>query len=210
MKNLFPDKIPVFPLNGVIYFPKTSLPLNIFEKRYLELVNDCIKTNKLLGVIQSKKNNVDLYKVGCLGKISEFQRNEDGRIIINLTGLTRFEIKKEIDNTKLYREFSVQYEKFNYDTQIKKQIIGSQWDQKNLFTKIKTFFKKYNLFLNWQELDKLGYDQQINTLSMIAPISNEEKQSLLETVTIDEKAKTLNKIIEFYLHGKSSEQNTIQ
>jgi len=146
MKNLFPDKIPVFPLNGVIYFPKTSLPLNIFEKRYLELVNDCIKTNKLLGVIQSKKNNVDLYKVGCLGKISEFQRNEDGRIIINLTGLIRFEIKKEIDNTKLYREFSVQYEKFNYDTQIKKQIIGSQWDQKNLFTKIKTFFKKYNLF----------------------------------------------------------------
>lgn len=210
MKNLFPDQIPVFPINGVIYFPKTSLPLNIFEKRYLELVNDCIKTNKLLGVIQSKKNNVDLYKVGCLGKISEFQRNEDGRIIINLTGLTRFEIKKEIDNTKLYREFSVQYKKFNYDTQIKKQIIGSQWDQKNLFIKVKTFFKKYNLFLNWQELDKLGYDQQINTLSMIAPISNEEKQSLLETVTIDEKAKTLNKIIEFYLHGKSSEQNTIQ
>ena len=208
--KIFPSLIPLFPLNGVIYFPKTSLPLNIFEKRYLELVNDCIKTNKLLGVIQSKKNNVDLYKVGCLGKISEFQRNEDGRIIINLTGLTRFEIKKEIDNTKLYREFSVQYEKFNYDTQIKKQIIGSQWDQKNLFTKIKTFFKKYNLFLNWQELDKLGYDQQINTLSMIAPISNEEKQSLLETVTIDEKAKTLNKIIEFYLHGKSSEQNTIQ
>jgi len=210
MKIKFPDQIPIFPLSGVIYFPETSLPLNIFEEKYLELINDSIKTNKLLGIVQSKRNNVDLYKVGCLGKISEFQRSEDGRILIVLTGLTRFEIKTEVNNTKLYREFNVEYTKFNNDTLLKKQFLGNEEEQKFLFNKIKIFFKKNNFFLNWQELEKLDLNQKINTLSMIAPISNEEKQTLLETVTVDEKTKILYKIVEFYLHTKNTEKITIQ
>jgi len=210
MKIKFPDQIPIFPLSGVIYFPETNLPLNIFEEKYLALINDSIKTNKLLGIVQSKRNNVDLYKVGCLGKISEFQRSEDGRVLIVLTGLTRFEIKTEINNTKLYREFNVEYTKFNNDTLLKKQFSGNEEKQKLLFNKIKIFFKNNNFFLNWQELERLDLNQKINTLSMIAPISNEEKQTLLETVTVDEKTKILYKIVEFYLHTKNTEKITIQ
>ena len=95
MKSL-PNIIPVFPLNGVIYFPKTNLPLNIFEQRYLDLVNDTYKKNKLMGMVQSIKNGNEVYKVGCLGKISDFQKIKDGRILINLTGISRFKILEEI------------------------------------------------------------------------------------------------------------------
>ena len=101
----FPSLIPVFPLSGVIYFPKTNLPLNIFEKRYLNLVNDAHKKDKLMGMVQSQKNGNEVYKVGCLGKISDLRRSEDGRILINLVGITRFKIIEEIKNKKLYREF---------------------------------------------------------------------------------------------------------
>ena len=103
MKNL-PSIIPVFPLSGVIYFPKTNLPLNIFEKRYLDLVKDTYKKDKLMGMVQSQKNRDEVYKVGCLGKISDLQESGDGRILINLTGLIRFKILGEVKNYKLYRK----------------------------------------------------------------------------------------------------------
>ena len=102
MKN-FPNTIPVFPLSGVIYFPKTNLPLNIFEQRYIDLVNDTYNKDKLMGMVQSHKNGNEVYKVGCLGKISDLQKSQDGRILINLTGITRFNIIKEVQNNKLYR-----------------------------------------------------------------------------------------------------------
>ena len=88
----FPKIIPIFPLSGVIYFPKTNLPLNIFEKRYLDLVNDTYEKNKLMGMVQSQKRGSEVYEVGCLGKISDLQKSKDGRILINLTGITRFKI----------------------------------------------------------------------------------------------------------------------
>ena len=94
----FPDIIPIFPLNGVIYFPKTNLPLNIFEKRYLDLVNDCYKKNKLMGMVQSQKSGDAVYNIGCLGEISDFQKIKDGRVLINLTGIIRFKILEEINN----------------------------------------------------------------------------------------------------------------
>jgi len=92
----FPNTIPVFPLSGVIYFPKTNLPLNIFEQRYIDLVNDTYNKDKLMGMVQSQKNGDEVYKVGCLGKISDLQKSQDGRILINLTGITRFNIIKEV------------------------------------------------------------------------------------------------------------------
>ena len=94
----FPEIIPIFPLSGVIYFPKTNLPLNIFEQRYLDLVTECYNNNKLMGMVQSQKDSNDVYSVGCLGKISDFQESKDGRILINLTGITRFKILKEVEN----------------------------------------------------------------------------------------------------------------
>ena len=108
----FPEIIPVFPLSGVIYFPKTNLPLNIFEQRYLNLVNDAYNKDKLMGMVQARKERDSVYKIGCLGKISDYQKSKDGRILINLTGVTRFQILEEISNKKLYREFKVDLQKF--------------------------------------------------------------------------------------------------
>tara|TARA_B100000965_G_scaffold406298_1_gene444468 strand:+ start:1642 stop:2283 length:642 start_codon:yes stop_codon:yes gene_type:complete len=207
-----PKLIPVFPLSGVIYFPKTNLPLNIFEKRYLDLVNDCYNRDKMMGMVQSKKDSSDVYKVGCLGKISDYQKTKDGRLLINLTGLVRFEIKKEISNEKKYREFEVSYDKFNLDL---KNIDLKKKDLEDLpldkfIQKTKKFFEKNGLILNWKEFEKLDYNQRINTLAMIAPVSDEEKQKLLETVTIEEKTKTILDIIEFYLYSNSNSQQILQ
>ena len=210
MNENFPEKIPIFPLSGVIYFPKTNLPLNIFETRYLKLVNDCMKTNKLMGMVQMKKDGVEVYKIGCLGKINEFQKTDDGRIIINLVGITRFEIIKEIESSKLYREFIVEYNKFHSDLKNEENEKMKEQDLELLFKKTKSFFKKNGLILNWSEFKKLNLTQQINTLSMIAPVSNEEKQKLLETINVNDKSKTLSEIIEFYLHEKSLSKKTIQ
>jgi uncharacterized protein len=204
--KIFPEIIPVFPLSGVIYFPKTNLPLNIFEQRYLNLVNDAYNKDKLMGMVQHKKESNSVYKIGCLGKISTYQKNKDGRILINLTGITRFEIVEEISNNKLYREFKVDYKNFNKDLlRIEKEI-----EAVKLIEKAKVYFKKSGLFLNWQEFLKLDQLQKINTLAMIAPIANEEKQKLLETVSLEQKIITLDSIFSFYLYGDNFNNQTIQ
>ena len=202
----FPNIIPVFPLSGVIYFPKTNLPLNIFEQRYLNLVDDAYNKDKLMGMVQSKKENNNVYEIGCMGKISDYQKSKDGRILINLTGISRFKILKEVPNNKLYREFQVGYESFVED-------IGNthgEVDAKELMEKAKTFFKRNGLLLNWREFEKLDHTQKINTLAMIAPITNEEKQKLLEAISLENKIKTLESIISFYLYETSESNQTIQ
>ncbi len=209
MDKKFPKQIPVFPLSGVIYFPKTNLPLNIFEERYLELVNDSFRNDKLMGMVQSKKENSLVYKVGCLGKISDYQETSDGRILINLTGLTRFEITREVVTKKKYREFEVDYKKFYKDV-LDNEKIAVAYDKFNFMEKVKKFFEKNGLMINWKEFEKLDEAQRINTLSMIAPISNEEKQKLLETVSLYEKTNTLLDIIKFYSYENSSDRETIQ
>ena len=203
-------QFPVFPLNGAILFPKTNLPLNIFENRYLELVKDSIKNDKLMGMIQTKKNGNEVYKIGCLGRISDYEKSDDGRMLVNLTGVIRFEIAKEIENKKLYREFEVNYDKFNKDI-VNENLQTIDRDNINLLIeKTKLFFKKNGLLLNWNEFKKLERTQQINTLAMIAPVSNQEKQKMLETISINDKTKTLSEIIEFYLHGSNINSKTVQ
>tara|TARA_E500000178_G_scaffold293290_1_gene297974 strand:- start:390 stop:1007 length:618 start_codon:yes stop_codon:yes gene_type:complete len=202
----FPTIIPVFPLSGVIYFPKTNLPLNIFEQRYLNLVNDAYNKDKLFGMVQSKRENDNVYEIGCLGKISDYQKSQDGRILINLTGISRFKILKEISNNKLYREFQVSYESFEEDV----ENIHHEVDEKELMEKAKIFFKKNGLLLNWREFEKLDRTQKINTLAMISPITNEEKQKLLEAISLENKVKTLENIISFYLYETSESNQTIQ
>ncbi len=209
MDKKFPKQIPVFPLSGVIYFPRTNLPLNIFEERYLELVNDSFRNDKLMGMVQSKKENSLVYKVGCLGKISDYQETSDGRVLINLTGITRFEITKEVANEKKYREFEVDYKKFYKDLAAPDNA-DNFYDKFNFMEKVKKFFEKNGLMINWKEFEKLDENQKINTLSMIAPISNEEKQKLLETVTLVDKTNTLLNIIEFYSYENTFEKETIQ
>ena len=210
MKLKLPSLISIFPLNGVIFFPETNLPLNIFEPKYVALVNDCMKSNKYMGIIQSKKDSSDVYSIGCLGKITENKKTRDGRVLINLVGITRFEIKAEINNDKYYREFEVSYDKFKVDIEEKEKQFNKEKEIKVLSEKIKNFFRKNGLLLNWKEFEKLDQDQRINTLAMIAPISNEEKQSILESVNIQTKAKTLSEIIEFYLHENLTNNSTLQ
>ena len=202
----FPEVIPIFPLSGVIYFPKTNLPLNIFEQRYLDLVNDAYDKDKLMGMVQSKKKDNDVYDVGCLGKISDYQKSKDGRILINLTGISRFKIIKEITGKKLYREFKVEYNDFEIDVDDAQVNVNSE----TLIEKAKIFFKRNGLLLNWREFEKLDYTQKINTLSMIAPITNEEKQKLLEAISPENKVKTLESIISFYLYETGLNNQTIQ
>ena len=205
MKNL-PSTLPVFPLSGVIYFPKTNLPLNIFEQRYLNLVNDAYSKDKLMGMVQSKKESGSVYQVGCLGKISDYQKSKDGRILINLTGISRFKILEEISNDKLYREFKVDYKDFNEDNIKTNNLI----DTKPLMESAKSFFKRNGLLLNWKEFEKLDQSQKVNTLAMIAPITNEEKQKLLESISLKNKVETLDSIINFYLHETNFNNQTVQ
>ena len=204
--KFFPEIIPIFPLSGIIYFPKTNLPLNIFEQRYLNLVTDVFKKDKLMGMIQLKKKNEEVFKVGCLGKIDDLQKSKDGRILINLTGITRFEVLEEVKNSKLYREFKVDYKKFSKD-------LNPSLEETNidmLIQKSKKFFKKNGLLLNWKEFERIERIQKIDTLAMISPITNEEKQKLLESVSFQDKVKTLENIINFYLHEVNFDNQTLQ
>ena len=200
--NNLPKNISVFPLSEVVFFPKTVLPLNIFEKRYIQLVNDCMKDQRLFGMIQPKKMGKahDVYEVGCLGKIINFNETSDGRFIINLSGIVRFRIIKELNSNKLYRKFSVDYSDFLQDLKIIKN--NKKYNKKNFLKKIETFFKKKNYLININELEKYNFEQLINTLCMISPISVVEKQKLIETTTSEEKIQLLDNIINFNLADK--------
>ncbi len=209
-ENLLKE-IPVFPLSNAIFFPKTILPLNIFEDRYLQLVNDCVKGNRMFGMVQprnSKGMSPEVYSVGCLGKIISFNETTDKRFIITLLGLTRFRIKKELKKEKLYRSFEVDYSEFLDDLEIKKDETFSS-EKKNLLNKIQIFFKKINYPVKYNELSKLNLDELISNVSMISPFSIEEKQKLMETRKMDNKIKVFDEIINFNLLDYE-ENKTIQ
>ena len=200
-KKIFPNKIPIFPLSSAIFFPKTILPLNIFEDRYIQLVNDSMKENRMFGMVQPKNRKgiaPEVYKIGCLGKIVSFNETEDKRFIISLSGIIRFKIKNEIKKDKLYRVFEVDYSEFLNDLEEEKnQIIN--FDKKDLLKKIKLFFQKINYPIDYNELIKLNLHQLVNTVSMISPFSVEEKQKLIETIKIEDKLKILSEVINFNL-----------
>ena len=210
-KEDLPNKISVFPLSNAIFFPRTILPLNIFEDRYLQLVDDCMKGNRMFGMVQPRKSagiSPGVYSVGCLGKIISFNETTDKRFIITLLGLTRFRIKKELQKEKLYRSFEVDYSEFLDDLEIKKVETFSS-EKKNLLKKIQIFFEKINYPVKYNDLSKLNLDELISNVSMISPFSIEEKQKLIETREFDNKIKILNEIINFNLLDYQ-ENKTIQ
>ena len=208
MNNL-PKKIPIFPLRGVIFFPETNLPLNIFEDRYLKMINNILKNDKHLGMIQSKKIDGEVYQIGCLGKIDEHDRTSDGRILINLKGITRFKINQEIENNQPYREFLVNYDLFKDDLQSEKMKVKNELLIK-LINNSKNFFKKNGILINWKELSKLSSYKQIYNLAMISPISVEEKQKLLEIVELEEIANILNDITKLNFYEFPNKKNILQ
>ena len=197
------DIIPIFPLKGVVMFPDTYLPLNIFEPRYLKMVDQAISNkNRLIGMIQPKKSGQlkkpDLYKVGCAGKITSFNETDDGRYLIILNGICRFKIMDELNNNNLYRECEVEYDDFLKDLNEKSEEIKFS-DLNLIFQNLKGLFKKQGYEINWKEIEKQSLDQTINTLSMASPFSLEEKQVLLESKDLTIRKDRLKEILNTYI-----------
>ena len=199
-----PKKIPVFPLSNFIIFPKTTVPLNIFEPRYVDMVNDSMKSNKMIGMIQPKSSNNDdnipnLHDVGCLGKITSFKETEDGRYLIELKGLIRFKSIKEIKTDKKYRTLEADFSKFSHDLKDEKEIIKFS-DLELIFKNFKSLFEKRGFIINWKALEKQSLDETINALAMASPFSLEEKQILLEAENLDIRKNKIAKILSTYTH----------
>ena len=201
MQN-FPKIIPVFPISNFIIFPKTTVPLNIFEPRYLDMVNSSMKSNKYIGMIQPKKKNNDnenpeLHSIGCLGKIVSFNETNDGRYLIELKGILRFKTLKEIETLNRFREFEVDYSNFTHDLgEEKKEIRFS--DLELIFKDLKSLFERRGFIINWKQLEKQSLDETINALAMSSPFSLEEKQVLLEAENLDIRKNKISQILNTY------------
>ena len=199
----FPKTIPVFPLSNFIIFPKTTVPLNIFEPRYVEMINDSIRTDKFIGMIQPKSINDEkslipsLHKIGCLGKITSFKETEDGKFLIDLKGMIRFEILKEKKTEKLYRTFEVNFNGYIDDLNDKKENLKFS-DLELIFKDLKQLFEKRGFIINWKALEKQSLDETINALAMASPFSLEEKQVLLEAVNLDLRKNKIAEILSTY------------
>ena len=203
--NNLPKKISVFPLSNFIIFPKTTVPLNIFEPRYIDMINDSMKSDKLIGMIQPLSlNNIeqtvpDLHQVGCLGKIVSFKETENGLYLIELKGMVRFEIINEIKSTKKYRECEVNFKRFNHDLSDNKEQLKFS-DLELIFKDLKALFEKRGFIINWKELEKQSLDEIINALAMASPFSLEEKQVLLEAENLNIRKNKIAEILTTYTY----------
>ena len=203
-KEDLPSQIPIFPLSNFIIFPKATVPLNIFEPRYIDMINDSMKSNKTIGMIQPKasvniNNSPELHEVGCLGKITSFKETEDGRYLIELKGLIRFENIKELTTEKKYRVLSVNYENFFEDLKSEKEDINFS-DLELIFKDLKSLFEKRGFIINWKALEKQSLDETINALAMASPFSLEEKQVLLEAKNLDVRKNKIAEILTTYTY----------
>ena len=210
--NELPTKIPVFPLSNFIMFPGTTVPLNIFEPRYLQMVNDSMKEHRMIGMIQPKKTGSlkkpDLYETGCIGKITSFNETEDGRILIILNGVCRYKIKSELNTEKMYRECNVQYDSYSNDILQKSNEVNFS-DLSLIMDNMKKFFKKQGYVVNLNDLGKKDLSQTLNDLSMASPFSLEEKQILLECLDINIRKEKMEQILINYIKDEF-ENTTLQ
>jgi Lon protease-like protein len=202
-KDNLPKKLPVFPLSNFIIFPKTTVPLNIFETRYVEMINDSMKSNKLIGMIQPRVlNNKDdftpeLYQIGCMGKITSFKETDDGRYLIDLKGIIRFKILEEINSDKKYRECKIDFQNFYEDLENKKEELKFS-DLELIFKDLKTLFERRGFIINWKGLEKQSLDETINALAMASPFTLEEKQVLLEAKDLKIRKSKIAEILTTY------------
>jgi Lon protease-like protein len=210
-KDDLPKIIPIFPLSNFIIFPNTTVPLNIFEPRYVQMINDSMKTNKLIGLVQPKKSKInsdlDLYEVGCLGRITNF-KDINGRYLIDLSGLSRFNITKEIKNNKPYREYEINYKDFLADLSVQKEEIKFS-DLELIFKDLKSLFEKKGYIINWKSLEKQDLNETINALAMASPFSLEEKQILLESENLQVRKNKFAEILRTYSYD-NFDNTTIQ
>ena len=211
-KENLPKNIPIFPLSNFIIFPYTTVPLNIFEPRYIEMINYSMKTNKLIGLVQPKKENVnsipELHKTGCLGKITNFKNLLDGRYLIELCGISRFKIVKEIENNKSYRECEINFEDYEDDLSLKNEEMKFS-DLELIFKDLKLLFEKKGYIINWKSLEKQNLNETINALAMASPFSLEEKQILLESKNLEIRKNKIAEILNTYNYD-NFDNTTIQ
>jgi len=203
-KNELPKTIPVFPISNFIIFPKTTVPLNIFEPRYIQMINESMKSNKLIGMVQPKSSSTNqsipiLHEVGCLGKITSFKETEDGRYLIELRGLIRFKIIKEIESSKKFREYEIDFQEFFDDLEEKNEEIKYS-DLELIFKNLKSLFKKRGFIINWKELEKQSLNETINALAMASPFTLEEKQALLEAENLNIRKNKIADILSTYTY----------
>ena len=201
ISNKLPTKIPIFPLSNFIVFPETTVPLNIFEPRYLQMVNDSMSSDRLIGMIQPKKTGdlkkPDLFDVGCVCKIISFNETDDGRYIIILKGLNRFKKISEVENKKLYRELSVNYDLFENDKNSDEE--NFEFSKiKMILDELKILFKKRGYQINWNDLENQNVYQTLSALAMASPFSILEKQILLETKNLSERQIKFKEILKTY------------
>ncbi len=206
-----PKIIPVFPLSNFIIFPRTTVPLNIFEPRYLDMINDSMKSNKFIGMIQPKdidEETPQLHQIGCLGKITSFKEIENNRYLIELKGLIRFKTIREIKSSKKYRECEINFDNFLDDLNENKENLKFS-DLELIFKDLKSLFEKKGFIINWKALEKQNLDETINALAMASPFTLEEKQVLLEAKNLDTRKTKISEILTTYTFDKYN-NTTIQ
>ncbi|HVV79171.1 MAG TPA: LON peptidase substrate-binding domain-containing protein [Pseudolabrys sp.] len=205
-----PDTIPVFPLPGALLLPRGQMPLNIFEPRYLAMIDDALRDGRrLIGMIQPdvrKKSTGDkppLYKVGCVGRITQLAESGDGRYLLELTGVSRFEVTEELAVRTLYRQCRVSYARFTDDFVARKG--EEEVDRKTLLRTLREFLKVNDLQADWEGIEKAPNEALVNALSMMSPYGAPEKQALLEARNLKHRAEILIAVTEIELAKKNSE-----
>ncbi len=204
-----PETIPVFPLPGALLLPRARLPLHIFEPRYLQMLDDTMKTShRLIGMVQPRDtpggNEKKLHTIGCAGRLTAFSETEDGRYMITLSGVSRFRIKAELDGFTPYRRCEVDWSGFDRDLGGAER--DNTFDREKLLKVLARYFEAHNLSTDWDSLKEAEDELLINSLSMLCPFDPEDKQALLEAPSLGTRRETLVTLIEFALRGGSNEE----
>lgn len=202
-----PRVIPVFPLRGAILLPRATLPLNVFEPRYLVMVDDALRGDRLIGIVQPKADvesppgkSVELKPIGCVGRITGYQETDDNRLLITLTGISRFRILDEPATSDPYRSCEVSYEEFRAD--FTKGEGEEQVDRATLLRVLKTYLDVNAMKADWESIHRAGNEFLVNTLSVISPYGAEEKQALLEAFDLKARAEVLIALAEMELASR--------
>ena len=205
-----PQELPLFPLAGALLLPRVDLPLNIFEPRYLEMVEDAMAGNRMIGLIQpldgEDGNSPKLQAIGCAGRITAYSESDDGRLLITITGICRFSLRKEVDSAKPYREAAVDYGKFGID--LVSEIGAASVNRAELVTAFRNYLEANSMTANWREVETVSTEILVNTLSLLAPYPPRDKQALLEAPDLKSRAEVLVALTELQLSrsGHNSRQ----